>query len=130
MRALGGGASSVRTDSTMLTGDWNIIHVSFVVLCRIQDPATYLFNLQSPEMTVKEVAESAVRETVGGSEIRPFSRARQRTKDTAQKLMQDMLDQHSGAKRSTASPGGFVYLGDGDVGEFVVRRFFLIQDLR
>jgi len=53
-------------------------------------------------MTVKEVAESAVRETVGGSEIRPFSRARrQRTKDTAQKLMQDMLDQHSGAKRST-----------------------------
>ena len=61
----------------MLTGDWNIIHVSFVVLCRIQDPATYLFNLQSPEMTVKEVAESAVRETVGGSEIRPFSRARQ-----------------------------------------------------
>ena len=76
MRALGGGASSVRTDSTMLTGDWNIIHVSFVVLCRIQDPAKYLFNLQNPEMTVKEVAESAVRETVGGSEIRPFSRAR------------------------------------------------------
>jgi hypothetical protein len=54
-------------------------------------------------------------------------RARQPTRDTAQKLMQDLLDQHSGAKRSTS---GFVYLGDGDVGEFVVGRFFLIQDLR
>jgi hypothetical protein len=36
--------------------------------------------------------------------------------------------QHTAAKRS--SPGGFVYLGDGDVGEFVVGRFFLIRHLR
>jgi hypothetical protein len=56
--------------------------------------------------------------------------ARQRTKDTAQKLLPDLLDQNSGAKRSTASPGGFVYLGDDDVDEFVVGRFFLIQDRR
>jgi hypothetical protein len=44
--------------------------------------------------------------------------------------MSSLVLQHTGAKRSTASPGGFVYLGDGDVGEFVVGGFFLIQDLR
>jgi hypothetical protein len=44
--------------------------------------------------------------------------------------MSSLVLQHTGAKRSTELPGGFVYLGDGDVGQFVVGRFFLIQDLR
>jgi hypothetical protein len=44
--------------------------------------------------------------------------------------MSSLVLQHTAAKRSTASPGGFVYLGDGDVGEFVAGRFFLSQDLR
>jgi modulator of FtsH protease HflK len=61
-RALGGGATNVGAERTMLTGGENIIDISFVVLWRIQDPAKYLLNLQNPEITVKDVAESAVRD--------------------------------------------------------------------
>jgi hypothetical protein len=41
--------------------------------------------------------------------------------------MSSLVLQHTGAKRSIESPGGFVCLGDGDVGQFVVGRFFLIR---
>jgi membrane protease subunit HflK len=58
----GGRATRVREESSMLTGDENIIDVSFVVLWRIQDPGKYLFNIQNPETTVKDLAESALRD--------------------------------------------------------------------
>ena len=93
----GGRATRVREESSMLTGDENIIDVSFVVLWRIQDPSKYLFNIQNPETTVKDLAESALRETVGRSESRPLlTSARQQTEEAAQKLMQETLD-HYGA---------------------------------
>ena len=50
----------------------------------------YLFNIQNPEVTVKEVAESAMREVVGQSNIQPIlTEARQKTEQAVQKLMQD-----------------------------------------
>ena len=36
--------------------------------------AEYLFNIQNPEGTVKAVAESAMREVIGRSEIQPIYR--------------------------------------------------------
>ena len=51
----------------MLTGDENIVDIDFVVFWRINDAAKYLFNIQNPDTTVKEVAESAMREVVGKS---------------------------------------------------------------
>ena len=56
----------------MLTGDENIVDVDFVVFWRISDAPKFLFNIQNPEMTVKEVAESAMREIVGQSDIQPI----------------------------------------------------------
>ncbi len=93
----GGRPTRVREESSMLTGDENIIDVSFVVLWRIEDASKYLFNIQNPETTVKDLAESALRETVGRSESRPLlTSARQQTEKAAQKLMQETLD-HYGA---------------------------------
>jgi membrane protease subunit HflK len=90
-------SGDVPEQRAMLTGDENIIDVSFVVFWRIQEPVNYLFNVQNPEITVSDVAESVLREAVGQSEIRPLlTNARQRTEETARKLMQDMLD-HYGA---------------------------------
>ena len=64
--------TSERAESLMLTGDENIVDIDFVVFWRIKDADQYLFNIQNPETTVKEVAESAMREVVGQSNIQPI----------------------------------------------------------
>lgn len=62
-------------------------------------PAT-TFNIQNPEVTVKEVAESAMREVIGQSNIQPIlTEARQKTEQDVQKLMQSLLDAYGAGVR-------------------------------
>ncbi|MGE5510997.1 MAG: FtsH protease activity modulator HflK [Bacteroidota bacterium] len=99
-RGFAGGSRDVPEESLMLTGDENIVDVDFVVYWRIRDAAQYLFNIQNPEVTVKEVAESAMREIVGQSNIQPIlTEARQKTEMAVQKLMQDTLDAYAAGIR-------------------------------
>ena len=87
----------VPEESLMLTGDENIVDVDFTVLWRIKPngAADYLFNIQSPEGTVKAVAESAMREVIGRSEIQPIlTGARQNVETAVQDLMQRVLDNY------------------------------------
>src|SRR5450756_1477222 len=87
----------VPEESLMLTGDENIVDVDFTVLWRIKPKgvADYLFNIQNPEGTVKAVAESAMREVVGRSEIQPILTGARQTIETAvQDLMQKTLDRY------------------------------------
>jgi membrane protease subunit HflK len=80
-------------ESLMLTGDENIVDVDFIVNWQISDATDYLFNIQNPEATVKAVAESAMREVVGRSNISPLlTQARQITQDEVHGLMQTTLD--------------------------------------
>ncbi len=96
----GTGASYVREESLMLTGDENIVDINFVVFWRIRDAQQYLFNIQNPDVTVKEVAESAMREVVGQSEIQALlTSARQKTEQAVQTLMQDLLDRYGAGIR-------------------------------
>jgi modulator of FtsH protease HflK len=87
----------VPEESLMLTGDENIVDVDFSVLWRVKPTGVgeYLFNIQNPEGTVKAVAESAMREVVGRSEIQPIlTGARQTTETAVQDLMQKTLDNY------------------------------------
>src|SRR5471030_3105565 len=89
----------VPEESLMLTGDENIVDVNFSVLWKVKPTGVgdYLFNIQNPEGTVKAVAESAMREVVGRSEIQPILTGARQTVETAvQDLMQKTLD-HYGA---------------------------------
>jgi modulator of FtsH protease HflK len=87
--------TEVPQESLMLTGDENIIDVHCVVFWRIRNAQHYLFNIQNPEITVKDVAESAIRDIVGQSDIQPLlTGARQKTEQAVQKLMQDVLDSY------------------------------------
>jgi modulator of FtsH protease HflK len=53
----------------------------------------FLFNIQNPEGTVKAVAESAMREVIGRSNIQPIlTGARNTTEQGVQELMQKTLD--------------------------------------
>jgi len=85
----------VPEESLMLTGDENIVDVDFTVLWRIKPNGVgnFLFNIQNPEGTVKAVAESAMREVIGRSNIQPIlTGARTQTEATVQDLMQKTLD--------------------------------------
>jgi membrane protease subunit HflK len=85
----------VPEESLMLTGDENIIDVDFSVLWRVKPSRVgdYLFNVQSPEGTVKAVAESAMREVIGRSNIQAILTGARQTIETAvQVSMQKTLD--------------------------------------
>ncbi|MCP3476309.1 FtsH protease activity modulator HflK [Bradyrhizobium sp. CCGUVB1N3] len=85
----------VPEESLMLTGDENIVDVDFTVLWRIKPDGVgdFLFNIQNPEGTVKAVAESAMREVIGRSQIQPIlTGARNTTEQGVQELMQRTLD--------------------------------------
>ena len=60
---------AVPDESLMLTGDENIIDVKFTVFWRIRDAGQFLFNIQAPERTVKDAAESAMREVIGKTRL-------------------------------------------------------------
>ena len=53
----------------MLTKDENIITVEVEVQYRISDVEKYLFNLVEPDKSLKEAADSALRQVVGSSEL-------------------------------------------------------------
>ena len=89
----GAGIQDVKEESLMLTGDENTVDIDFVVYWRIKDAAQYLFNIQNPDNTVKEVAESAMREVVGQSNIQPIlTEVRQKTEAAVLALIQQTLD--------------------------------------
>ena len=87
----------VPEESLMLTGDENIVDVDFsvfwVISPKIGGASDFLFNLEKPEGTVKAVAESAMREVIGRSEIQPIlTGARQNIETAVHELMQKTLD--------------------------------------
>jgi membrane protease subunit HflK len=95
----GSSTRDVPEESLMLTGDENIVDVDFSVLWKVKPTGVgdYLFNIQNPEGTVKAVAESAMREAIGRSDIQPIlTGARQTIENAVQELMQKTLD-HYGA---------------------------------
>ena len=98
-----GYSSGATGDAThMLTGDENIVDINFVVRWQIKGERVqdYLFNIQNPELTVEEVAESVMREVVGKSNIQPIlTEARQKIEQEVQKLMQDVLDSYGAGVR-------------------------------
>ncbi len=85
----------VPQESLMLTGDENIVDVQFSVFWVIGNAASYLFNVQQPEGTIKAVAESAMREEIGRNQIQPIlTGARQAIETSVQELIQKTLDSY------------------------------------
>ena len=89
-------------ESLMLTSDENIADVKFVVIWQIDPskPEDFAFNVYSPRDTVKAVAESAMREVVGRTQIqRLLTAERKNIEPAVQVLMQGVLDEyHAGVR--------------------------------
>ena len=85
---------AVDAESLMITEDENIVDVDFVVQWRVDltypdGVRDFLFNVRDPQGTVKAVAESAMREVVGTTELQPIittgrAEAAQRARDIIQ----------------------------------------------
>ena len=86
---------SVPDESLMLTGDENIIDVKFTVFWKIDDAGKYLFNVRSPDRTVKDVAESSMREVIGKTNLQSaLSEGRQPLAQATHDLTQRILDEY------------------------------------
>jgi membrane protease subunit HflK len=55
---------SAAEETLMLTGDQNLIDIAYQVRWNIRDPEQYLFELAEPDETIRQVAESAMRQIV------------------------------------------------------------------
>jgi len=90
--------NTVRNESQMLTTDENIVDINFEVQWVIKDAKNFLFNVRDlySENTVKSVAESAVREIIGLSEVGDvLAEERSKIELDAKNLMQEILDSYS-----------------------------------
>jgi len=84
-------------ESLMLTGDENIADVKFVVIWQIDPvhPEDYAFNIAHQRDAVKAVAESAMREVIGHSQIQRILTADRKVIEPAvQDLMQKILNSY------------------------------------
>ena len=85
----------VPEEALMLTGDENIVDINFAVFWRIKDAGQFLFNIRNPEATVKSVAESAMRETIGQDRLEPIlTKGRGEIEEHTKGLMQTVLNDY------------------------------------
>ena len=57
------------SESTMITGDYNIVNVDFFVEYKISDPVQYLYSSDDPELILRNLIQSQVRNVVGSSDV-------------------------------------------------------------
>ncbi len=87
--------SSFRHKAQMLTRDENIVDIELTVQSRIQDAADYLFQDQNPDKTMRDATETAVRQTIGKSDLDfILTEGRASIADTIRTRVQSLLDNY------------------------------------
>lgn len=82
-------------ESLMLTDDENIIDIQFAVQYRLKDASQWVFNNRDQEETVKQAAETAIREIVGKSKMDfVLYEGREKVAFDTSALMQKILDNY------------------------------------
>jgi HflK protein len=61
--------NNIVDESTMLTGDLNIVNVEWIIQYRITDPKAWLFNVQERTQTIRDISRSAINTLVGDRAI-------------------------------------------------------------
>ena len=67
--AADGSTVSNASESSMITGDYNIVNVDFFVEYKISDPVQYLYSSNQPELILRNLIQSQVRNVVGSSSV-------------------------------------------------------------
>ena len=64
-----GSNQSVPEESSMITGDYNIVNVDFFVEYKISDPVRYLYASDDPQTILRNLIQSQIRNVVGSSTV-------------------------------------------------------------
>jgi len=87
--------NKVPNEALMLTDDENIVDLQFAVQYVRTNPEDYLFYNREPDIAVKQIAESAIREIVGKSKMDfVLQEGREEIALNARDLMQSVLDRY------------------------------------
>ena len=80
-------------ETAMVTGDLNSALVEWIIQYRILEPFEYLFKVRNPEDTLRDVAESVMREVVGDRTVdEVLTIGRQEIETEALSKMQDLVN--------------------------------------
>lgn len=80
-------------ESLILTGDLNVLDVSWIVHFKIKDPVQLLFNVRGPLETVRDLSESAMRQVIGDYSVNAAITLRKNEINLAvRELLQNGLD--------------------------------------
>jgi len=97
-----GALRSVPKEALMLTQDENIVDIRLSVQYQIKDPKAYLFNVVDPIAILRQVVESATRETIGKSTMDfVLTEGRSNVVADVQQLTQAILDQYGAGLQVT-----------------------------
>lgn len=85
-----------KSDQTLvLTGDENIIHISYTVTWKIKNLQEYLFTVRNPDNTILAATESIIREVIGQTDALPaLTDERSTISQKASSLLQKVMDQY------------------------------------
>ncbi|ENN90850.1 FtsH protease activity modulator HflK [Bartonella schoenbuchensis] len=88
--AIGGQSNQTQqSEGLMLSSDQNIVNVNFSIYYRISNPSQFLFNVSDQEGTVRQVAESAMREVIGSRPVDDVLRdKKEEVADDVKKIIQ------------------------------------------
>ncbi|WP_455473763.1 FtsH protease activity modulator HflK [Bartonella sp. B30(2025)] len=94
--AIGGQPGQAQqSEGLMLSSDQNIVNVNFSVYYRISHPSQFLFNVSDQEGTVRQVAESAMREVIGSRPVDDVLRdKKEEVADDVRKIIQMTVDKY------------------------------------
>jgi modulator of FtsH protease HflK len=87
-------------ESLMLTGDLNLANVEWVVQYRIVNSYHYLFKVRDAEKALRDMAEAAVRKTVGDRTVNEvLTVGRQEVATNVEALLQKMCEEYENGIR-------------------------------
>lgn len=82
-------------ESTMLTGDLNIVDVEWIIQYRIVDPKAWLFNVSDRHKTIRDISQSVLNLLVGDRLILGvIGPERQVIQESAVSMMNDIFDSY------------------------------------
>jgi membrane protease subunit HflK len=82
-------------ESTMLTGDLNIVDVEWIIQYRITDPRAWLFNISDQQKTIRDISQSVINRLVGDRRILGvIGPDRQTIQDTAVTMMNSIFTRY------------------------------------
>lgn len=61
--------NNISSESTMLTGDLNIVDVEWIIQYRIVDPVAWLFTVEEKDQTIRDISRSVINTLVGDRAI-------------------------------------------------------------